>query len=267
MPGPQNVLAHNRFAHIAAADYAGEHRGVEAVANLVAAEGIDCDLRRRPAYTYAIEESERDAVATEAEAARQSGLAVVYDPGGDLDVPFPVYGSVRLDDQLAIHPVRYLHGLAAAVDGDGSRVFEHSRALGVRDGTPVQVRTEDGAVSAERVVIATHAPLLDRAGYFARMEAIRAYCVAARCAPETHPSGWPSARRPGMVRGGARPLVRRSTDGNGAHVDMLITRIGHEKGLSRLCPFAGPGEGCGAGRVDVEGGVDAGGLEWSQGYP
>jgi hypothetical protein len=75
---------------------------VEAVANLVAAESIDCDLRRRPAYTYAIEESERDAVATEAEAARQSGLAVGYDPGGDLDVPFPVYGSIPMAPKLRV---------------------------------------------------------------------------------------------------------------------------------------------------------------------
>jgi glycine/D-amino acid oxidase-like deaminating enzyme/nitrite reductase/ring-hydroxylating ferredoxin subunit len=147
--------------------------GVETLAGIVEREGIDCDLRRRPAVTYAIDESEKDGVAAEFEAAGRAGLGVVQD--GD-DLPFPVYGSVRLDDQLSVHPVRYLRGLAAAVDGDGSRVFERSRVRKVRAG----VHTENGTVRAEHVVIATHAPLLDRGAYFARLEPMRSYCVAAR---------------------------------------------------------------------------------------
>ena len=95
----------------------------------------------------------------------------------DVDLPFPVYGSVRLDDQLSVHPVRYLRGLAAAVAGDGSQVFEHSRVLRVRGD---HLHTDGGTVRAERIVVATHAPLLDRGAYFARLEAVRSYCVAAR---------------------------------------------------------------------------------------
>lgn len=84
---------------------------------------------------------------------------------------------MRLDDQLSVHPVRYLRGLAAAVDGDGSQVFEHSRVLRVRGG---RVHTEGGTVLAEQIVVTTHTPLLDRGAYFARLEAVRSYCVAAR---------------------------------------------------------------------------------------
>jgi glycine/D-amino acid oxidase-like deaminating enzyme/nitrite reductase/ring-hydroxylating ferredoxin subunit len=158
-----------------ATSYAGANlAGVETVAEIVEREGIDCDLRRRPAVTYAIDESERSSVAAEFEAAGRAGLKVVQESP---DLPFPVYGAVRLDDQLSVHPVRYLRGLAAAVDGDGSRIFEQSRVRRVRAG---RVHTESGTVHAERVVIATHAPLLDRGGYFARLEAVRSYCVAAR---------------------------------------------------------------------------------------
>jgi glycine/D-amino acid oxidase-like deaminating enzyme/nitrite reductase/ring-hydroxylating ferredoxin subunit len=149
--------------------------GVETLAGIVKQESIECDLRRRPAVTYAITEDEQSSVAAEFEAAGQAGLPVVHDQ--DTDLPFPVYGSVRLDDQLSVHPVRYLRGLAAAVDGDGSRVFEHSRVSRVRDG---RVHTETGTVLAERIVIATHAPLLDRGAYFARLEVVRSYCLAAR---------------------------------------------------------------------------------------
>jgi glycine/D-amino acid oxidase-like deaminating enzyme/nitrite reductase/ring-hydroxylating ferredoxin subunit len=166
-----------RHGAATAAGYAEANlAGVETLAGIVKQEAIECDLRRRPAVTYAIAESERASVAAEFEAAGQAGLSVVHDSDG-IDLPFPVYGAVRLDDQLSVHPVRYLRGLAAAVDGDGSRVFEHSRVLRVWGG---RVHTEVGAIRAERIVIATHAPLLDRGAFFARLEAVRSYCVAAR---------------------------------------------------------------------------------------
>jgi glycine/D-amino acid oxidase-like deaminating enzyme/nitrite reductase/ring-hydroxylating ferredoxin subunit len=161
----------------AAAGYAEANlAGVEALAGIVKQESIDCDLRRRPAVTYAMTEGERADVAAEFDAAERAGLPVEHDSDGG-DLPFPVYGSVRLADQLSVHPVRYLHGLAAAVDGDGSQVFEHSRVLRVRGG---RVHTEGGTVLAERIVIATHAPLLDRGAFFALLEPVRSYCVAAR---------------------------------------------------------------------------------------
>jgi nitrite reductase/ring-hydroxylating ferredoxin subunit len=91
-----------------------------------------------------------------------------------------VAGAARLRDQVEFHPVKYVRGLAAAVDGDGCRVFEETRALRVTEGDPVQVATTHGALTGARVVVATHYPVWDRGLYFARMEASRSYCVAAR---------------------------------------------------------------------------------------
>jgi glycine/D-amino acid oxidase-like deaminating enzyme/nitrite reductase/ring-hydroxylating ferredoxin subunit len=167
----------SRHGNRAAAGYAeASLAGVETLAGIVKQEGIECDLRRRPAVTYAITEAERAGVAAEFEAASRAGLPVVHDPNG-AGLPFPVYDAVRLDDQLSLHPVRYLRGLAAVVAGEGSRIFEYSRVLRVRGG---RVHTESGSIRADRIVIATHAPLLDRGAYFARLEAVRSYCVAAR---------------------------------------------------------------------------------------
>jgi nitrite reductase/ring-hydroxylating ferredoxin subunit len=44
----------------------------------------------------------------------------------------------------------------------------------------VQIETTRGALTGDRVVVATHYPVWDRGLYFARMEASRSYCVAAR---------------------------------------------------------------------------------------
>ena len=165
----------------AARVYADASRqGVEQVAAWVAELGIDCQAERRPAFTYAANSSERESVEREFEAAQAAGLDVQFVE--ELDLPFPTSGAVRLDDQLQLHPVRYVRGLAAAVDGDGSQVFEHTRALKVREGSPVQVQTSSGVVTADHVVVATHYPILDRGLYFARLDPKRSYCVAARLA-------------------------------------------------------------------------------------
>jgi glycine/D-amino acid oxidase-like deaminating enzyme/nitrite reductase/ring-hydroxylating ferredoxin subunit len=157
---------------------AASQAGVERLAELIEQESIECDLFRAPACTYASSSAERHTVEAEARAAEQAGLPVELVE--TVDLPFQVHGAVRLSDQLQLHPVRYVHGLAAAVDGDGSRVFENSRALTLRDGSPCTVSTAAGTVSADHVVVATHYPVFDRGLYFARLEPERSYCIAAR---------------------------------------------------------------------------------------
>jgi glycine/D-amino acid oxidase-like deaminating enzyme/nitrite reductase/ring-hydroxylating ferredoxin subunit len=126
-------------------------------------------------------------VEQEGDAAHAAGLPVEYVDSPDL--PFTVHGAVRLDDQLEFHPVRYVQGLAAAVDGDGSAVFEDSRALEVSEGSPCTVRTAAGEVRAAHVVVATHYPFLDRGLYFARLKAQRSYCIAATLTTGASPQG------------------------------------------------------------------------------
>ncbi|SER60497.1 Glycine/D-amino acid oxidase [Lentzea xinjiangensis] len=160
----------------AATDYAtASQAAVNEVAAIAARENIDCDLRRSPAVTYAYTEGEVSDVDHELITARQVGLPVRGNT--DVDLPFEVHAAVRLDDQIALHPVKYLRGIAAAVEGDGCRIHENSRVLDVSGN---RVSTEDGHVDAEKIVIATHYPTLDRGLYFARLELTRAYCIAAR---------------------------------------------------------------------------------------
>lgn len=152
--------------------------GVELVARLAAQEGIECRLERRDAFTYAASESERSDVEAEHGAASAAGLDV--DLVDDIDTPFSACGAVRLAEQLQLQPVEYVRGLARAVHGDGSHVFEATRAKSVHSGNPCRVCTDRGTINAEQVVDAAHYPLLDRGLLFARLEPMRSYCIAAR---------------------------------------------------------------------------------------
>jgi glycine/D-amino acid oxidase-like deaminating enzyme/nitrite reductase/ring-hydroxylating ferredoxin subunit len=149
--------------------------GIARVFELASELGIDCDLRRKPNYTYTESASDLDQVREEAEVALGLGLPASYVE--DVDLPFQVAGAVRFDDQAEFHPVKYLEGLAAALEGP---LHEGTMATNVHGG---QVRTAGGpVVSAEHVVVATHLPFLDRGLYFARCHPERSYVVAGHTA-------------------------------------------------------------------------------------
>jgi glycine/D-amino acid oxidase-like deaminating enzyme/nitrite reductase/ring-hydroxylating ferredoxin subunit len=148
--------------------------GLERIAALVDELGIDCDWRRKPAFTYAEDEDGRERVEKETGAALRAGLKASFTT--ETDLPWPVTGAVRVENQAEFHPRRFLLAIAAAFADEGGRIFENTQATNVSDGEPARVETDSGQVVVARdVVVATHFPFLDRAGFFARMHPERSY--------------------------------------------------------------------------------------------
>jgi glycine/D-amino acid oxidase-like deaminating enzyme/nitrite reductase/ring-hydroxylating ferredoxin subunit len=157
---------------------AANERGIERIHEIAGELDIDCDLRRKPNVIYTESDDERGQIEAEADAARRAALpARVVE---ETDLPFPIASAVQFERQAEFHPVRYLEGLAAALEGSGVRVCEGTRATGVSAGSPCRVRTAAGrTVTAGSVVVATHLPMLDRGAFFARCHPERSYVIAA----------------------------------------------------------------------------------------
>lgn len=153
---------------------------IEHVAAVVAAERIDCGFRRVANYTYAESVQALALVREEAALAGRLGLPASFTT--EVPLPFAVRGAVRFDGQAQIHALRYVQGLARAVDGNGSFVFEESPATGFRDGAPAVVVTERGSVRAREIIVATNLPFGDGGLYAGRCYAHRSYIVAGRSA-------------------------------------------------------------------------------------
>jgi glycine/D-amino acid oxidase-like deaminating enzyme/nitrite reductase/ring-hydroxylating ferredoxin subunit len=156
---------------------------LEHIARTVSEERIDCGFRRVANYTYAESQAALDRVRTEADLAARLGLPSSFTT--DVPLLFPVRGAVRFDGQAQLHALKYLQGLAGAVNGDGSFVFEETRAVSLRDGGPAVVDTERGAVRARDVIVATNVPFGDRGSFDARCYPHRSYIVASRAAQPT----------------------------------------------------------------------------------
>ena len=151
--------------------------GLAKIAELVEAYEIDCDFERADNYVYSTDAADVSDLRREAEAARAAGLDAEFVT--ELGVPFAVAGASRVANQAQLHPTKYIAALAQKIDGDGSYVFEQTRATGVDEGDLCTVTTSGGIVEAHHVVLATHLPFLDRGLHFAKAHPQMSYAVAA----------------------------------------------------------------------------------------
>ncbi len=179
----------DRFGSAKARQYAEANQaGIETIASLVREYNIPCSFERKPAYTYAESEESRDPVAAEADAARSLGLPATFTE--DIPLPEKAHGAVVLENQAQFHPRNYLLLLAGHLPGEGSYVFEMTRAVDLEEQPDgVVVKTDRGSLSSDYAVLATHYPVYDRPGaYFARMQPSRSYALGIRI-DEPFPDG------------------------------------------------------------------------------
>ena len=161
---------------VARAYAASQVFGLAEIRRLVEDEGIECDLEPQDNYVYCEDEDDVPNIEAEVAAARRAGLHVEL--VRDTALPFPVAAALRHPDQAQFHPVRFLRHLAQGIPGEGSHVFENSRALDVDEGQPLTVACERGGVAARDLIIATNYPFLDRGLYFPRVHPQRSYAIA-----------------------------------------------------------------------------------------
>ncbi len=218
----------SRFGREKARQYANANEAAIAeVERRVDDAAIDCDFRRTDAYTYAASAADLERVRDEVDAAQRVGLPASYVE--ETPLPFDVPGAVRFEEQAAFHPRQYLLAIAETIHGDGSYVFEETRALDIDPGSPCRVETERGDVIADDVVVATQFPFFDRAGYFARMHPHRAYLLAVRI-HGTPPAGmyYNTASPPATMR--RYPATEGSADDENETL-LIVGGQSHKPGL------------------------------------
>ncbi|MEU9955203.1 FAD-dependent oxidoreductase [Streptomyces sp. NPDC050982] len=175
--------------------------------------GIDCEWEEAAAFTYAEDPRRVGRLRAEAEAAREAGLPAEFVT--ETDLPFAVAGAVRVSGQAQFHPRKYLLALTDDLRRRGGTVYEGTRVVGLTEGEPCVLRTDTGvSVRADKVVIATHYPVFDRALLFTRLSPRRELVVAATIDEDRAPRGMyitpeqaTRSVRTAPYRGGKRLLI------------------------------------------------------------
>ena len=175
--------------------------------------GIDCEWEEAAACTYTEDPRRVGRLRAEAEAAREAGLPAEFVT--ETDLPFAVAGAVRVSGQAQFHPRKYLLALTDDLRRRGGTVYEGTRVVGLTEGEPCVLRTDTGvSIRADKVVIATHYPVFDRALLFTRLSPRRELVVAATIDEGRAPHGMyitpeqaTRSVRTAPYRGGKRLLI------------------------------------------------------------
>lgn len=128
---------------------------------------IDCCFEDKDSYVYA--RSSRAEIEAELAVLQQLGCDAYYSDGAQL--PFSVAGAVCFPNQAQFHPLMFLGEIAKELN-----IYENTKVIEL---TPDGVRTNRGNIQAEKIVICTHFPLLNKHGaYFLKMYQSRSYVLA-----------------------------------------------------------------------------------------
>jgi glycine/D-amino acid oxidase-like deaminating enzyme len=174
-------------------------------------EDIACEFIRCSYFTYARNDSEWEDLESENKLANHFGFPSEARRDGKLG--FSNAGYQELKNQAKFHALQYLEGLFRAAEDAGARIFFDSKAETVetRDATRV-VKTKNGSVTADAVILSTYYPFTDPSLLFAHTGRYITYIIEA------------------AIRSGALPEALYQDENNPYH----YFRVDKQDGYDRL---------------------------------
>lgn len=134
---------------------------------LIQKEKIDCQFERVPAYLYS--RREESSLKKEVQAAAKLGIDAFFTR--ETELPFPVAGAVCFGNQAQFSPLAFINGLVSKLN-----IRENTKVVAIKGN---RIETEKAVMTADKIVVATHYPILNVPGfYFLRQHQERSYVVA-----------------------------------------------------------------------------------------
>lgn len=133
---------------------------------------VGCDFEQKDNYIYATD----NLSILEAEMRALERLGIPAEFVQELPLPFPTAGAIRFRDQAQFNPLKLISEIAKGLniyEQTAARAFEGSAVL-----------TDSGKITASKIIVATHFPILNKHGsYFLKMYQQRSYVLALENGP------------------------------------------------------------------------------------
>lgn len=142
-----------------------QRRAAEEYARLC--QTVSCDYRVKDSYVYSIDD--RAKIERELAALEKLGCNAVFSSAEAL--PMPVAGAVCVKDQAEFHPLKFAFGIAQDLP-----IYERTKVLELKPHVAV---TQHGEIVCEKMIVATHFPMLNKHGsFFLKLYQHRSYVLA-----------------------------------------------------------------------------------------
>ncbi len=132
-----------------------------------------CDFEIKPSFVYS--QNDRKKLENEVLALNKVGFKAEFVE--NLPLPVKAVGGVSFKNQAQFNPIKLLNEIVKDL-----KIYENSRVLKIQNNTAI---CENGIVKAEKIIITTHFPFIDKYGlYFLKMYQSRSYVLALENAPD-----------------------------------------------------------------------------------
>lgn len=130
-------------------------------------ENRECDFEKCSSFVYSL--NDRRKIENELLAFQKLDFAAEL--AESLPLPFETAGAVKVENQYQFNPLKLLYSLS-----EGLNIYENTKAL---EFLPDGVVTNRGKIRAEKIIVATHFPILNKhGGYFLKLYQHRSYVLA-----------------------------------------------------------------------------------------
>ncbi len=165
-------------SRLAAESHTAAIERIEAIAKN---EKIECDFLRVDGYLFLAPGHTADLLEKEQAAAQRAGLKDVEIVPKAPAASFDTGPALRFPRQGQFHPLKYLAGLAEALQRKGGTIHTNTRAAKISGGTEASVETEAGpVVKAGAIVVATNTPINDLVAIHTKQAPYLTYAIGVR---------------------------------------------------------------------------------------
>jgi glycine/D-amino acid oxidase-like deaminating enzyme/nitrite reductase/ring-hydroxylating ferredoxin subunit len=152
---------------------------ISRIEEIVRTESIDCDFARLDGYLFCGGDDTPALLDEELAAAHRAGLTGVARVDRAPIRGFDTGPALRFPQQGRFHLLKYLRGLADAIEREGGQIFGESKVEKIEGGTPAMVTTESGmTVGADDVVVCTNGAISDMFVTHMKQAPYRTFVVA-----------------------------------------------------------------------------------------
>lgn len=136
-------------------------------------KNLNCDFETKDALVYSLDCREK--IEKELTALDKIGYRAAY--AEKLPLPFSVVGAVKFFNQAQFNPLKFVAAIAPNLN-----IFENTR---VRELTERGAVTNHGTIAADKIIVATHFPFINKHGsYFLKQYQHRSYVIALKNAAD-----------------------------------------------------------------------------------
>ena len=136
---------------------------------LIQSRQIACQFERVPSYLYTNTPENVALLREEVKAASHLGINAFFTE--ETELPFSVKGAVCFPDQAQFDVIEFIKYISAELD-----ILEHTQVIKIRG---QKVITKERVFMAEKIIVATHYPMVNVPGfYFIRQHQERSYVLA-----------------------------------------------------------------------------------------